>query len=53
MIAFRVEKQGSYRLQTSDVLPDLELDFIKTALRKSRNISHTEVGSWLLQQSQN
>ena len=50
--AFKIEKQGSYRLNTSQVLPNLEINLIAEALRQSRESTHTKVGNWLLQQFQ-
>ena len=51
--AFKIEKQGSYRLNTSQVLPNLEINLMAEALRQSRETTHTQVGNWLLQQFQN
>ena len=50
--AFKIQKQGSYRLNISQVLPNLELDLLRKALQKSRDTSHSQVGAWLLQQFQ-
>ncbi|QDZ38767.1 Uma2 family endonuclease [Euhalothece natronophila Z-M001] len=50
--AFNIQKQGSYRLNISQVLPNLELDLLRKALQKSRDTSHSQVGAWLLQQFQ-
>lgn len=50
--AFKMQKQGSYRLNISQVLPNLELDLLRKALQQSRNTSHSQVGAWLLQQFQ-
>lgn len=50
--AFKIQKQGSYRLNISQVLPNLELDLLRKALQQSRNTSHSQVGAWLLQQFQ-
>ena len=51
--AFKIEKQGSYRLNTSQVLPNLEISLVTEALLQSRETTHTQVGNWLLQQFQN
>ena len=53
LTAFKIEKKGSYRLDTSQVLPNLEINLIAEALRQSRETTHTQVGNWLLQQFQN
>jgi len=53
LTAFKIEKKGSYRLNTSQVLPNLEINLIAEALRQSRKTTHTQVGNWLLQQFQN
>lgn len=50
--AFAIEKQGSYRLNTSQVLPNLDINLMEQALRQSRATSHSQVGAWLLQQFQ-
>ncbi len=50
--AFKIEKQGSYRLNTSQSLPDLEIKLIEEALQKSRETTHTQVSAWLLKQFQ-
>lgn len=52
IIAFAIEKQGSYRLNTSHVLPNLDINLIEQALHQSREISHSQVGAWLLKQFQ-
>ncbi|MFP4254486.1 MAG: Uma2 family endonuclease, partial [Halothece sp.] len=50
--AFKIQKQGSYRLNTSQVLPNLELDLLRKALQQSRDTSHSQVGAWLLREFQ-
>lgn len=46
--AFAIEKQGSYRLNTSQVLNSLDINLIEQALHQSRETSHSQVGAWLL-----
>ena len=52
VIAFKIENEGSKRIQESQVLPGLEIKILNEALQRSRNSNHTEVSSWLLQQFQ-
>ncbi|MDJ0746017.1 MAG: Uma2 family endonuclease [Xenococcaceae cyanobacterium MO_167.B27] len=52
VIAFKIENQGSKRIQESQVLPGLEIKILTEALERSRNSNHTTVSSWLLQQFQ-
>jgi Uma2 family endonuclease len=48
VIGFRMEDQGSYRIQTSRVLEGLELLILEEALKMTRQTSHTQVTKWLL-----
>ncbi len=50
--AFKIEKQGSYRLKTSQGLPNLEIKLVEEALQKSRETTHSQVGAWLLKKFQ-
>ena len=52
VIAFKIENQGSKRIQESQVLPGLEIKILTEALQRSRNSNHTTVSSWLMQQFQ-
>ncbi len=52
VIAFKIENEGSKRIQESQVLPGLEIKILTEALQRSRNSNHTEVSTWLLQQFQ-
>ncbi|MEM8674285.1 MAG: Uma2 family endonuclease [Cyanobacteria bacterium P01_G01_bin.67] len=52
IIAFAMENGGSKRITESKVLTGLKLDILSEALRQSRNVNHSEVGKWLMQQFQ-
>ena len=52
ILAFQMEDKGSRRITQSQVLPDLEINVLVEALRKSREINHSEVSRWLLRQFQ-
>lgn len=52
IIAFTIVDGGSKRISESQVLTGLKLDILTEALRQSRNINHSVVGKWLLQQFQ-
>ena len=53
IIAFKVEQEGSRRIQKSVVLPDLEIALLEKALRRTRQSNHSRVSAWLLEQFQN
>ena len=49
IMAFKIEKGGSWRISKSQVLPDLEISILVQALQKSRESNHSYVSAWLLQ----
>jgi Uma2 family endonuclease len=52
IIAYAIADQGSKRIQESQVLPGLAMSILEQALRCSREINQSEVGTWLLSQFQ-
>ncbi|MEH1832291.1 MAG: Uma2 family endonuclease [Nostoc sp.] len=52
IIAYVIADQGSKRIQESQVLPGLAITILEEALRRSRQMSQSEVGTWLLSQFQ-
>ena len=44
--------QGSKRIRESQVFPGLVIAILEEALRRSREMSQSEVGAWLLNQFQ-
>ena len=52
IIAYSMAENGSKRIQKSQVLPELKIATLETALRRSRETSQSEVGVWLLSQFQ-
>ncbi|MEH1844502.1 MAG: Uma2 family endonuclease [Nostoc sp.] len=52
IIAYAIADQGSKRIQESQVLPGLAIAILEEALRRSRQMSQSEVGTWLLRQFQ-
>jgi Uma2 family endonuclease len=52
IIAYAIADQGSKRIQESQVLPGLAIATLESALRSSREMSQSEVGTWLLSQFQ-
>ncbi|MEH2085915.1 Uma2 family endonuclease [Nostoc sp.] len=52
IIAYAIADQGSKRIQESQVLPGLVIAILEEALRRSREISQSEVCAWLLSQFQ-
>ncbi|MEL6136685.1 MAG: Uma2 family endonuclease [Cyanobacteria bacterium J06626_23] len=50
VIAFSISNGGSYRIQTSAVLPDLSISVIEEALRRSRTENDGVINRWLLEQ---
>jgi len=43
---------GSQRIRESEVLPGLAISLLEEALRRSRQMDNTEVGTWFLAQVQ-
>ncbi|MBW4453951.1 MAG: Uma2 family endonuclease [Nostoc indistinguendum CM1-VF10] len=52
IITYAIADQGSKRIQESQVLPGLAMSILEQALRRSREINQSEVGTWLLSQFQ-
>ncbi|MFP4693920.1 MAG: Uma2 family endonuclease [Halothece sp.] len=52
ILAFAMDTKGSFRISQSQVLSELDISLLETALQHSRQISHSEVGAWLLTQFQ-
>ena len=52
IIAFAIEKGGSRRITESQVLPGLAISLLEEALRRTRQMNHGKVSTWLLAQFQ-
>jgi len=52
ILAFAMDKTGSFRISQSQALSGLDLSLLETALQSTRQRSHSEVGAWLLTQFQ-
>jgi Uma2 family endonuclease len=52
IIAYAIADQGSKRIQESQLLPGLAISILEEALCRSREMSQSEVGTWLLRQYQ-
>jgi Uma2 family endonuclease len=52
IIAFTIAEGGSRRITQSQVLPGLEIALLEEALRRTRQMNQSLVGSWLLTQFQ-
>jgi Uma2 family endonuclease len=52
IIAYAMADQGSKRIRESQVFPGLVIAILEEALRRSREMSQSEVGAWLLNQFQ-
>jgi len=52
IIAFKIENGGSWRIQESQLLRGLSMQLLEEGLRKTREITHSEVGMWLMQKFQ-
>ena len=52
IIAYAIADQGSKRIRESQVLPGLAIAILEEALRRSREMNQSEVGSWLLRKFQ-
>ncbi|WP_445636282.1 Uma2 family endonuclease [Nostoc sp. DSM 114161] len=52
IIAFAIENQGSRRITESQILPGLAISLLNEALRRTRQMSQSQVGAWLLSQFQ-
>lgn len=52
IIAYTIADQGSKRIQESQVLPGLVIATLESALHRSREMSQSEVATWLINQFQ-
>lgn len=52
IIPFIIENGGSRRINESQVLPGLQISLLNEALRKTRQMDHSQVCAWLLSQFQ-
>ncbi|WP_414619506.1 Uma2 family endonuclease [Calothrix sp. CCY 0018] len=52
IIAFLIENQGSRRITQSQVLPGLNISLLEEAFRRSRQMNHSQVISWLFSEFQ-
>ncbi len=52
VIPFMIENGGSRRIRESQVLPGLQISLLNEALRKTRQMDHSQVCAWLLSQFQ-
>jgi Uma2 family endonuclease len=52
IIAYAMADQGSNRIRESQVFPGLAIAILEEAFRRSREMSQSEVGAWLLNQFQ-
>ncbi|MGK7933640.1 MAG: Uma2 family endonuclease [Microcystaceae cyanobacterium] len=50
IIAYALESEGSYKIQSSQVLSGLDLAILEAALNKSRQDDQSAVGQWLMAQ---
>ncbi|MBP0018805.1 MAG: hypothetical protein J7647_14815 [Cyanobacteria bacterium SBLK] len=49
IIACAIEKEGSRRIKTSAVLPNLAIALLEEALKRTRQSNHGKVSAWLLE----
>ena len=52
ILAFAMNTIGSFRINESQVLSGLDISLLETALQRTRKMSHSKVGAWLLAQFQ-
>ena len=52
ILAFAMNPEGSFKINESQVLLELDISLLETALQRTRKMSHSEVGAWLLAQFQ-
>lgn len=50
ILAFAIANRGSYKIEQSQVLAGLEMSLLEAALRRSREMNHGKVSTWLLNQ---
>jgi Uma2 family endonuclease len=52
VIAYAITQQGSYRIERSQVLPDLPISLLTETLQRSRQTDQSQIGTWLIRQFQ-
>jgi Uma2 family endonuclease len=52
VLAYQIGDRGSKRIDTSSILPGLEILLIEEVLRRSRETDQSQVGAWLMAQFQ-
>ncbi len=52
IIAFEISGRGSRRIDTSIVLPELSIESISEALKRSREVTQFQIGQWLMAEFQ-
>lgn len=52
VLAFEIQNRGSRRIDESQVLPGLDIALLEEAFRRSRQMNHGKVSTWLLSQFQ-
>ncbi|AFZ43883.1 protein of unknown function DUF820 [Halothece sp. PCC 7418] len=52
ILAFAMNPEGSFRISQSQSLSGLDISLLETALQRTRQMSHSKVGAWLLTQFQ-
>jgi len=52
VIAFEIQNRGSRRIDSSQVLPGLDIALLEEAFQRSRQMNHGKVSAWLLSQFQ-
>ncbi len=52
VIAFEIQNRGSRRIEQSQVLSGLDISLLEEAFRRSRQMNHGKVSTWLLSQFQ-
>jgi Uma2 family endonuclease len=52
VIAFEIQNRGSRRIDSSQVLPGLDIALLEEAFRRTRQMNHGKVTAWLLSQFQ-
>lgn len=52
IIAFLIENNGSRRITQSQILPGLNISIFEEAFRRSRQMNHSQVITWLLSEFQ-
>ena len=52
ILAFTIANNGSYRIDRSQVLPELSIVLLEQALQRSRQTDNSQVGNWFITQIQ-